>query len=331
MRKEIIIPLTIIALLFLSACKPKVKSGYVEVPTVTQNALSGVYSFAPKSPKAKLYYEEAGKGEPLILLHGNGVDRRMWDDIFFKLAKKYRVIRYDLRGYGKSDMPEVGLGYLHADDLKNFMDAMGIEKANIAGVSLGGITLAEFVALYPERVITATISSGALCNYPDRSKAPERALKFYNDTIFTMKCQEARKNKLKGITEIRRERLGAMKSISGKHYRQIRKKLYMMVKDWSGWQVMYPETDPFIGSEADSLLAIQKTHPPILFLIGQYDYPDSKKSMQRMASICPGSQIQLMTEAGHFTAMECPKEFMKKMTAFIDRNSSKHKNIVGMK
>jgi pimeloyl-ACP methyl ester carboxylesterase len=54
---------------------------------------------------AKLYYEIAGSGRPLVLLHAGLMDCRMWDDQFSDFAQHYRVIRYDLRGYGKPDWP----------------------------------------------------------------------------------------------------------------------------------------------------------------------------------------------------------------------------------
>jgi pimeloyl-ACP methyl ester carboxylesterase len=321
MRNHLFLLCFILPLLVVS-CRPTPKSGYVRVPTVTENALSGVYTMSPKSPTAKLYYEELGEGEPVILLHAHSVDCRMWDDVFFKLAKKYRVIRYDLRGYGKSDMPEVGFGFLQADDLKNFMDALGIQKAHLAGLSLGGMTLADFVALYPERVLTATITSGAISAFPDRSSAPKFALKIYNDTVFSLKREEVEKNKQRGIDTLKMEWKKAMKSVSGQHYRSIKKKLNGMIDDWQAWQWTHPETDAFIGDQADSLLSKQKTHPPVLFLIGQRDSKGSKRSMQRMAALCRESRIQNMQEAGHFTAMECPEEFVEKMEKFIESKRS---------
>lgn len=306
----------------LSACtKPKVKTGYVKVPTVTEHSLSGVYNILePTSPTKKLYYEECGHGEPLILLHEQSVDCRMWDDVFFKLAKKFRVIRYDLRGYGKSDMPEAGYGYLHADDLKNLMDAMGIKKAHFAGLSLGGIALTDFVALYPERVLTATITSGALTEYPDRTAMPKDILKLYNDTIYTLKTEEAAKAKSIGLEACKNERKAMMRSVSGEHYRDISGRLNKMIDDWKGWQVLNPETDALIGKQADSLLVHQKNQPRILLLIGQHDSVGSKKSMQRMAALCPNAKIHLLFEAGHFTCMESPDEFIERMLDFIQVN-----------
>lgn len=303
----------------LSACsKPNVKTGYVKVPTVTKNALSGVYTILePTSPTAKLYYEEAGQGEPLILLHAHTLDCRMWDDVFLELAKSFRVIRYDLRGYGKSDMPEAGYGFLQADDLKNLMDALGIRKAHFAGLCLGGMTLTDFVALYPERVLTATISSGALSDFPDRAAMPKNILKLYNDTVFSLKSEEVQKTKARGLDVCKKEWKVVMRSIGGPHFRDISDKLYGMIDDWKAWQWLNPETDVLLGLQTDSLLAHQKVHPRILLLIGQYDSVGSKKSMQRMATLCPDAKIKLMPESGHFPCMDSPDDFVEKMLAFI--------------
>lgn len=311
--------LSVVFALTLSACqKPEVKKGYIPVPTVTKNALSGVYNILePTSPTVNLYYEEAGKGDPFILLHEQGLDCRMWDAIFYKLAKNYRVIRFDLRGYGKSGPPESGYGYLYADDLKNLMDGLGIRKAHFAGLALGGMVLTDFVALYPEKVLTATISSGALSDFPDRSKMESRILKLYNDTVFTLKIEAAEETKLRGVAECKKEWKSAMRSVTGKNYRKISGKLNGMIDDWKGWQLINPETDPLIGFQADRLLKEQKKHPPILLIIGQRDAMVNKKSMQRMASVCPDATIHLMSDCGHFTCMEAPKEFLKKMLTFV--------------
>jgi pimeloyl-ACP methyl ester carboxylesterase len=69
---------------------------------------------APSSPRHEgyagvngtwLYYEVAGEGEAVVLVHGNGGDRRGWDEQFDVLAREFRVLRYDVRGFGRSDSP----------------------------------------------------------------------------------------------------------------------------------------------------------------------------------------------------------------------------------
>jgi len=309
------------SVLVLSACtKPVVKTGYVEVPTVTEHALSGLNSLLePASLTTRLYYEECGQGEPLILLHEQAVDCHMWDDVFFKLAKNFRVIRYDLRGYGKSDNPESGYGYLHVDDLKNLMDALKIKKAHFAGLSLGGMALTEFIALYPDRVLSATISSGAVSEYPNRTEMPKNILKIYNDTIYALKKDEVVKAKLRGLDSEKNDWKKMMRSVSGEHYRDISQDLNKMIDNWTCWQLLNPETDAFIGTQAEVLLASQKKKPRILLIIGQRDSARSKKSMQRMAILCPEAKIQLMSDIGHFTCMESPDKFVEKMLTFIQK------------
>ena len=65
----------------------------------------------------QLYYETMGEGHPLVLIHGGYMDRRMWDDQFVVFAQHYRVIRYDVRGFGKSELPPVP--YTDRQDLYN--------------------------------------------------------------------------------------------------------------------------------------------------------------------------------------------------------------------
>lgn len=310
------------------ACQPKRSTGYVEVPTVTPNALSGVYTMSPSSPTCRLYYEATGQGDTLILLHGYGMDRRMWDNVFSPLSKQHHVIRYDLRGYGLSDMPEVGFGYLHADDLRALMDALSIQKAHLAGVSLGGKVVTEFVALYPSRVLSATISSGALSRIPDRQAAPAAAVKIYNDTVFAESRIKAQQNAQRGMVALKAEWKKGMKSISGKRYRHIKEDLETMIDDWQAWQWVNPETDPFIGDQADSLLAQQATHPPMLLLLGQFDYTENKKAMYRLSALCPEASIQLLPDAGHFTVMESPKAFMKHLQRLLERVGATRQNNV---
>jgi len=98
----------------------------------------------------KLYYEIAGTGEPLVLLHGNFGDRRHWDFQFYSLSKNYKVIRYDVRGYGKSALPKSDEQYNDYNDLKALLDFLEIEKAHICGLSMGSGIAVDFTIAYPE-------------------------------------------------------------------------------------------------------------------------------------------------------------------------------------
>ncbi|MBQ7874834.1 MAG: alpha/beta hydrolase [Oscillospiraceae bacterium] len=108
-----------------------------------------------------MYYTEKGQGEPLILLHGNGEDSSIFDKFGDKFAEKYRVIAIDTRGHGKSPMGEEPFSiYQFAEDLNEFMEMKGIEKANILGFSDGGNIAMIFASRHPEKVIKL-IANGA--------------------------------------------------------------------------------------------------------------------------------------------------------------------------
>src|SRR5690349_14993808 len=85
----------------------------------------------------RLFYEIAGAGPALVLLHGFSLDARMWDAQFAAFAQRYRVLRYDARGFGRSGVPGAE-HYSHADDLHALLGHLGIAQAALIGFSLGG-------------------------------------------------------------------------------------------------------------------------------------------------------------------------------------------------
>lgn len=101
---------------------------------------------------AQIYYEIAGEGEPTVLVHGFTLDTRMWDDQFETFSTRYKVVRYGVRGYGKSSVPEEGSHYSNAADLRQFLDHLDIEKAHVIGLSMGGSIAINFTLEYPECV-----------------------------------------------------------------------------------------------------------------------------------------------------------------------------------
>jgi pimeloyl-ACP methyl ester carboxylesterase len=72
----------------------------------------------------RLYYEMVGRGHPIVLVHGWGFDTRMWDNQLEAFTKRFKVIRYDVRGFGKSALPTIGKEYSHTKDLKALLDKL---------------------------------------------------------------------------------------------------------------------------------------------------------------------------------------------------------------
>ena len=117
-----------------------------------------------------LYYEECGEGQPVILIHGHSLDHRMWDGQFADLARDYRVIRYDLRGYGLSSPQTEDFQFTHVEDLVALMDSLHIEKAHVVGLSLGGYIGADMLGWFPERMLSAFLASGNVRMSPGPSE-----------------------------------------------------------------------------------------------------------------------------------------------------------------
>src|SRR5919199_4121889 len=91
---------------------------------------------------ARLAYEVAGAGYPLVLIHGTALDTRMWDAQFEVFAQHYQVIRYDRRGFGRSTLPTES--YTHADDLAALLTSLQVHSPVLPGHSSGGGVALDF-------------------------------------------------------------------------------------------------------------------------------------------------------------------------------------------
>lgn len=123
---------------------------------------SGRHADSFDSDGVKIAYVTAGKGDPVILVHGLYSSAAMnWEapGIFDMLAKHYYVVALDLRGHGNSDKPADAAAYGQpmADDILRLMDHLNIQKAQVVGYSLGGIIVMKFVIDHPDRVVAATL------------------------------------------------------------------------------------------------------------------------------------------------------------------------------
>lgn len=129
--------------------------------SVTEEQPRGA-GFAPVTG-TQLAYEVRGKGSPLILIHGGLLDRRMWDEHVPVFAESFRVARYDVRGYGQSQMPK--LPYSDAQDLAELLGFLGIHKAVVLGLSMGSAIALDFTLRYPDMVETLLLAAPTIGGY----------------------------------------------------------------------------------------------------------------------------------------------------------------------
>jgi pimeloyl-ACP methyl ester carboxylesterase len=110
------------------------------------------------------YYEKTGQGDPLVLVHGGFVDCRMWDPQVDYLSNHYQVIRYDLRGHGKTGgttKPKYSID-LYADDLKALLEALKLEHVVLCGLSLGGMIAQSFAVRYTSYLAALILADTAV-------------------------------------------------------------------------------------------------------------------------------------------------------------------------
>ena len=160
----------------------------------------------------RLYYEEMGAGDPLLLISGNGRDHRDWNKVRDDFTDRYRVIVYDHRGTGKSDKPSAPPYSIQgfAQDAIALLDHLGIARAHVYGHSMGGMIAQRLAISHPERVgalvLAATAPSNPVANTQGHAVSrtaeaealmthlptdPEQALKQIQLTIYSPVYLEA--------------------------------------------------------------------------------------------------------------------------------------------
>ncbi len=105
----------------------------------------------------RLYYEETGSGTPIVFVHEFADDCRGYEGQMRYFGRRYRCVAYNARGYPPSDVPEEPARYSQdraRDDIRAVLDALGINKAHVVGISMGGFATVHFGFAYPGRTLS---------------------------------------------------------------------------------------------------------------------------------------------------------------------------------
>lgn len=122
----------------------------------------------------RLYYEVAGSGHPLTLIHGALVNRHLWDEQVAAFAQRYTVVRYDMRGFGDSALVKADqAGYSSTADLYALLQFLGIERTYLLGLSAGGGLAIDFTIAYPEMIDALIPVAAGLSGFEDKPSEGE--------------------------------------------------------------------------------------------------------------------------------------------------------------
>jgi len=250
-----------------------------------------------------LYYEVSGQGMPVVLLHGFSLDRRVWEGQVRILEPHFRVVRYDLRGHGRS--AAITAPYTAHGDLAAVLDALHIERAALVGHSAGAQIALDFALVYPERVTALVLAAPGLSGYTPsepsewmnpmaeamRSGDMERAVTLWTETPLMAIPQEPAADSV-------------MRTI---------------VRDnadiWSANPTFQqPLEPPAIGR----LAAVRV---PTLVLVGDADLREIHKVADTLATCIAGARQESIANAGHMLNLAAPESFNAAVLAFL-RNAA---------
>jgi CubicO group peptidase (beta-lactamase class C family)/pimeloyl-ACP methyl ester carboxylesterase len=255
----------------------------------------------------RLYYEDSGSGEPVIFLHGHSFDRRQWQRQVRALERSHRVIRYDLRGYGRSSQPEEGKDFLHADDLRRLMDALDIARAHLVGLSLGGFVVTDFIALHPDRALSATMAGGDLFDVP----GPDEP---WTAAAIAGRRAEIAALKASGIAPFKRRWLDDLVDHGGSGREALRQPLWRMIDEWPAWQPLHVEPRLLLGRSAQGRLAAARPSMPVLIVRG-----DREQIGLAITDLLPQAEVVVIPDCGHVSNLEQAATFTATLKRFLAR------------
>jgi 3-oxoadipate enol-lactonase len=252
----------------------------------------------------KMFYEIAGDGDWLVLIHDGLVHREVWNGQFLEFAKKYKVVRYDRRGYGKSDTPRKP--FSNVADLNRIFEELGIDKAILIGMSAGGGLAIDFTLQYPDRVTTLILVGAVVSGFEYTphffSRGGHISLDVYqNDSLFA--DYFLRKDPYEiysGNTEAR-------------------EKLIRLIEE--NPQDLNRANNQFSQPPAQTAInRLDEIKIPALVVVGEYDIADCHAHAGAIDAGIPDSYRIIVSDTGHLVPLERPEEFNELVFRFINES-----------
>lgn len=255
-------------------------------------------------------YSEHGSGHPLVMLRGLGRTMRHWAGFEKKVAQHFRVITFDLRGIGTNKVPLSPRHSLFhvAQDVKEVLDHLKIEKASILGVSLGGMVAMACGLSFPERVYSLIIINSSI--------AGQKLMRLSPIALATIsRAAWDRKNLETKLVDV----------LTGPDFPAPKKKkiaeLYDQIRAESGMPIK-AVTSQLAGAARFFVANQLKTmQPPTMVIYGSSDRFVPNENSKRIASLIPDSTLFELKHAGHEAHLDKPEELIAALNAWHEELS----------
>jgi 3-oxoadipate enol-lactonase len=255
-----------------------------------------------------LYWEEAGDGPPVVLVHEAIADSRMWDPQWETFPKAHRTIRYDLRGFGRSPL-EPG-AYSHARDLVELLDELGLERTALVGGSLGGRVALEVSVAQPERVDKLVLMDPGV---PGHDWSEETRAGWAEEEA------ALERGDLEAAVEVN---LRMWVDGPGRSPDEVDTALRERVREMQrrAFELQVPVDE---AADEDLLVAnvlerAGEVTAPTLVLTGDKDRSDMQAIADRLAAEMPNARRASIAGAAHIPSLERPEEFDRLVLDFLE-------------
>jgi pimeloyl-ACP methyl ester carboxylesterase/glyoxylase-like metal-dependent hydrolase (beta-lactamase superfamily II) len=251
-----------------------------------------------------LYYEVAGEGEAVVLVHGNLLDRRMWDEQFDVLAREFRVLRYDVRGFGRSALPVPGQRFSHYEDLAALLAVLGIERAHVVGSSMGSAIATDFALAYPEKTRSLVSAGPWLYGYSSPVTREESVFAEVR-AVFAERGHSAAL-----------DAWFAAPSLEGTlRHSYVMERLRTISEDTPLWDFRFTSPGQALRPSAAGRTA--EIRVPTLIITADRETRSSLEVADLLVRTVPGARLVVMEDAGHIMNLDDPDEFNRLVLEFL--------------
>ena len=256
----------------------------------------------------KLYYETAGEGEPVVLIHAAFLDSRMFDAQWTTLAEQFRVIRYDMQGFGQSD-PAPG-PLCRRENLRQLLKHLDVEQAHFVGCSNGGQIALDLLLEEPERVLSLTLVGSTPSGFDQQGPPPPEILEMFEAF---QEGNIARVNELQ--THIWFDGFSRQPEDVDPNLRQ--QALAMNRIPVERGTFLAADMQPVRLLDPPALTRLETVNCPTLVVVGALDHSEVLRAADILAEKIPGARKVIIEQSGHVPSFERPDVFTPLFHEFL--------------